>query len=365
MINQPMPGEIDLIPTLRLYREGQLLWIKRMPVILQLFCWVDYKKVVPSRTVIRLKIRDFVSNFYFMSFCIKEKVDLFIGVESINAIAAILLKRLGRVRTVLYFCNDYHPKRYTKLKNLLFLKLDEISSYFSDYIWMMNPSIHESRVIRGLKVSRLAPHFVIHGGLPFFPGGPVPLQKRKINSIIYATRAGHLGLEIILKSFSKVLTKYADSKLYITGHADKNKLKLWPLMEKLKIINNVIFTGFIKEEELNRLVQCSYIGIAIWSCESHSSATYGDPEKIRRYFHFGLPVVSTSNAFTAETIKKHGAGIVVDDNVESVAQAIIRLFEDKELYSSSANASANLGNFYRENNLLDDSIKDLENKGMI
>lgn len=365
MISQPMPGELDLSATLNFYRKGNLLWSKKIPKFLQLLCWVNPKKAVPSRTVIRLKIRDFISNLYFIIRFVPKKIDLFIGVESINAIAAIMLKMFGRIRTVLYFCNDYHPKRYAMLKNWIFLKLDEIASYGCDYIWMMNPNIHESRLKRGLKLSKLAPHFIIHGGLPFFPGEPLSLKERNKNSIVYATRAGHPGLEIILQAFSEVSRKYPNLKVYITGHAGNEDTKIRPLIEKLNISQHVVFTGFMKEHDLNELIKNSYIGLAIWSHDIPASATYGDPEKIRRYFHFGLPVVSTSNAFTAEVITKRGAGIVVDDEPEAVAKAILQLLDDESLYSKCAQASKELGNFYKENNMLDRSLEDLQKRGLL
>jgi glycosyltransferase involved in cell wall biosynthesis len=365
MISQPMPGETDLTPTLNLYRGGKLLWTKRMPKFWQVLYWVNHRKVTSNQTVIRLKIRDFMSNFYFILFCISHKLDLFIGVESINTLSAILLKRLGYIRTVLYFSNDYNPKRYTKLKNWVYLKIDEISAYRGDYIWMMNPKIHDSRLERGLDVSKLAPHFIIHGGFPFFPGEPAPLNERKRNRIVYATRASHPGLMIILKAFSSVLEKYQDSKLFITGHADKKAPEIRRVLEKFKISENVIFTGFLKEDELNHLVKYSYVGLAIWDHNAPDPATYGDPEKIRRYFHYGLPVISTENAFTANMIRKHGAGVVVDDKVESVAKAIMELFDDEALYSKCAHASQELGKFYKENNMLDDSIEDMQKRKIL
>ncbi|MDD5476682.1 MAG: glycosyltransferase [Candidatus Omnitrophica bacterium] len=338
--------------------------MKKMPKLWQLLYWRSNKKLTSGQTVIRLKLRDFISNFYFILFCIPHKLDLFIGVESINALSAVLLKRLGCIRTVLYFSNDYHPNRYARLKNWIFLKLDEIAAYRCDYIWMMNPRIHKSRLERGLDPLKLAPHFIIHGGLPFFTGEPLAINERQMNRIVYATRAGHLGLGIVLEAFSVVIMKHPDIKLYITGHADKEEPRMCSLIEKLKIARNLIFTGFIKEEELNYLIKYSYIGLAIWSCSAAASATYGDPEKIRRYFHFGLPVVSTVNAFTSEVISKYGAGIVVDDRVESVTKAILTLLDDKDLYTKCAQASAELGKFYKEHNPLDDSIKDLKKKNL-
>ncbi len=365
MISQPMSGEAELTPVLTYYKGGKVVWIKRMPKFLRMFYWVDPQKVTSNQTVVRLKVRDFISNIYFILFVVPGKLDLFIGVESINALSAILLRMLGRLHTLLYFSNDYHPHRYTWFKNSIFLKLDEIAACHGDYIWMMNPNIHESRLERGLDARRLAPHHIIHGGLPFFPGAPVPLVERKKNRIVYATRAGHQGLQIMLEALSVVAGKYPDTTLYITGHADREKPQILPLMQKLKISENVVFTGFLKEAELNDLVKCSWIGVAIWSCDSPASATYGDPEKIRRYFHFGLPVVSTPNAFTAETIKKHGAGIVADDEAKAVAAAICRLFSDDSLYAKCAQVSEGLGAFYKEHNTLDDSFDDLQKRQLL
>jgi glycosyltransferase involved in cell wall biosynthesis len=365
VVSQPMPGESDLTPTLSLYKEGELLWVKQMPKLWRLFYWVNHKKVSSSQTVVRLKLRDFISNLYFVLFCIPYKLDLFIGVESINALSAVFLNKLGRILTVLYFSNDYHPNRYVGLKNWIFLKLDELAAYHATYIWMMNPGIHQSRLKRGLNLVKLAPHFIIHGGLPFFPGGPSFINEREVGRIVYATRAGHSGLEIILKAFSEVIIKFPHAQLYITGHADKEKPRILPLIEKLNIAKNVIFTGFIKENDLNALVKYSYIGLAIWSYDTPASATYGDPEKIRRYLHFGLPVVATANAFTSEIINKHKAGLVVDDKVESVAQAITALFNDQVLYVRCAKAAADLGKFYKEHNLLDDSINDLKKMNLL
>ena len=109
MVSQPMPGEDDLTPTLTLYQAGRAVWTKHLPAILRIFYWVDPKKVSASRTVVRLKVRDFVANVYFTLFCLRGRLSLFIGVESINALSAVPFRLFNRVRTVLYFSNDYQP----------------------------------------------------------------------------------------------------------------------------------------------------------------------------------------------------------------------------------------------------------------
>ncbi|OFX07404.1 MAG: hypothetical protein A2516_02520 [Alphaproteobacteria bacterium RIFOXYD12_FULL_60_8] len=358
MVSQPMPGEDDLTPTLTLYQAGRAVWTKHLPAILRIFYWVDPKKVSASRTVVRLKVRDFVANVYFTLFCLRGRLSLFIGVESINALSAVPFRLFNRVRTVLYFSNDYHPRRYARLMNWLFLKLDEVAARHADYIWMMNPRIHESRLERGLDPKTLAPHFIIHGGLPFFPGGPAESSERHKHRIVYATRAGHQGLRIVLEALATVAARYPDAELHVTGHADRDSGSVASLIEQLKIPRNVKFTGFLKEDDLNRLVRSSWIGLAVWASD-HTSAAYGDPEKIRRYFHFGLPVVATDNAFTSDTIRRHGAGIVITDDPSALSSAILRLFDDEPGYSRCAQASAALGKAYKEHNPLDGSIDDL------
>ncbi len=364
MVSQPMPGETDLTPTLTLYQAGRVVWTKRLPAILRLFYWVDPKTVGANQTVVRLKIRDFIANIYFILFGFREPLSLLIGVESINALSAVPFRYFRRIRTVLYFSNDYHPRRYSWLMNWLFLKLDEVAARLCDYIWMMNPRIHESRMERGLDPKTLAPHFIIHGGLPFFPGGPAALDERRKRRIIYATRAGHKGLEIVLEAVATIASKYPDVELHVTGHADKYRDTIVPLIERLNISRHVTFTGFLKEQGLNQLVKSSWIGLAVWASD-HTSATYGDPEKIRRYFHFGLPVVATQNAFTAETIRRHGAGIVIDDDSKTLSSALLRLFDDESEYSRCSQASASLGKAYKEHNPLDESIDDLLKRKLV
>src|SRR3989344_3727201 len=41
-----------------------------------------------------------------------RRYDLFIGLEAVNAIAGILLRKLGIVKTVVYYVSDYSPDRY-------------------------------------------------------------------------------------------------------------------------------------------------------------------------------------------------------------------------------------------------------------
>ena len=246
----------------------------------------------------------------------------------------------------------------SNLMNKIFLGLDTFMVRNADYLWVMNPRINESRFQRGIKKNKIAPCYIIHGGLPFFDGKPLPINKRKKFQIIYATRAGHEGLNIVVKAFVSVLKRFPDAKLIITGHADREKHIYDEYIEREKIKNRVQFTGFIKEKELNLLVKESYIGIAVWPCNIAVSATYGDPEKIRRYFHYGLPVVTTSNAFTAEKVDQ-GAGIIADDNETSVADAIKKIFENDALYSEFAKISHEIGVAYSRRNVLDESFEDI------
>ena len=365
MIRQPMPAEKQLGPSMYYFRFGELIWKKAIPHFFSCIWKTGQSNLSTEKTSKRLKIRDFLSNFYFVLFCVKYKINLFIGVESINALAGALLKKIGKIDKVLYFANDYHPNRYSSAMNWIFLKLDEIMAYSSDYMWMMNPMIHTSRIQRGLDKKKLAPHFIIHGGLPFFPNGPIPLEKRKKFQIVYATRAGHGGLPLVIQAFGKVIKNFNDATLYITGNAYKEESNLLNLIDSCGCAGKIVFTGFLLEKDLNDLVKNSYIGIAIWPDDIPVSATYGDPEKIRRYFHFGLPVVTTRNAFTADILKQEGAGIVVDSNSHDIARAISDLFFDMSLYFKVAAASKKLGESYMKKNILDDSINDLASKAII
>ena len=102
------------------------------------------------------------------------------------------------------------------------------------------------------------------------------------------------GVDILLRSFAKISSKYSQIKLYIIGHCPKTSefdLNM-RLIEELGIKDKVILTGPIPYIEMPKILKNASV-LALARPES-LQATYGFPTKLGEYLLTGNPVVITS-----------------------------------------------------------------------
>ncbi len=87
-----------------------------------------------------LYCKDFV---YSIIWCFgkNEKYDIFFGVDPLNALAGLVLKKLGRVEKVVYYTIDYFSQRFpNKIVNSLYHFIDKICVRYADETWNLSPS---------------------------------------------------------------------------------------------------------------------------------------------------------------------------------------------------------------------------------
>lgn len=111
LLIQPHPGSDRINPIIQEYvksiRVKNIIISPLLYLPLYLLCKIQNN----DNTHISFKIRDFFSVLY-CGFVFGRKYDFFIGFESINALAGIILRKLGKVKTVIYYVSDYSPKRF-------------------------------------------------------------------------------------------------------------------------------------------------------------------------------------------------------------------------------------------------------------
>lgn len=128
------------------------------------------------------------------------------------------------------------------------------------------------------------------------------------------------GLDTLLEAFKIVLEK-KDSVLLVVGKGDQTKQK--QLAKSLGIYENIIFTGFLNDDELKKC----YLLCDIYVCPS-------------RLEGFGLtlleamisykPVVATKVGAIPEIVKNERNGILVEPNdIDALSGAICDLLENK------------------------------------
>lgn len=76
----------------------------------------------------------------------KEKYDLFIGVDSLNCLGGLFLKKLGKVRKVIFYSIDFVPIRFdNKFLNRTYHAIENYCVTHSDEVWNVSPRIAEGR----------------------------------------------------------------------------------------------------------------------------------------------------------------------------------------------------------------------------
>lgn len=338
LIEQPHPGSDSVVPYVEFYKGKQL--VKQSRILLSSLLLYPFLKLInrPETSII-FKIRDF---FSVLELVLLEgkKYNLFIGLESINAAAGILLKKIGKVERVVYYVSDYSPNRYKpKWFNDLYLWLDRFAATHADYIWDVSLAMMPARIKAGLEASKAAP--VIHVPNALFPQQISYLAQSKIipNSLVFVGTLGKInGPDIAIKALKITLKTIPDTTLHIYGDGEPDITRIKKLTAKLRLHNKVVFHGFISDQiQLSKETSMYAIGLAPYLAVPGSARWWADATKIRLYLAAGLPVITTQVPPLGREIERDGAGIIAKDTPQNQADAILKLFKDKKTYLKMRN----------------------------
>ena len=284
------------------------------------------------------KIRDFLSVIDW-SFRDKTVFDYCIGLESVNALAGIFLRKIGRVGKVVYYVSDYSPNRYpSKLFNKIYLALDRFCATHADYIWDVSKAMQPARIKAGLDSKKSASVIHVSNGLYSDQIKASPIHKINKKDLVYmGVLTQNNGPDIAIKALPLVLKKIKDTRLHIIGGTDGiNNDRIWleKIVKKMNLSKSVIFHGFIADSlKMSETLRSCAIGLAPYRDIPGSIRRYADAGKIRAYCASGLPVVSSQVPPLGLEAAEKGAAIIANDDPKSFAKAIINIFIDEKLYS--------------------------------
>jgi len=126
----------------------------------------------------------------------------------------------------------------------------------------------------------------------------------------------------LIKSFSLIKNEIPTFKLLIVGKRGWYYDAIFELVEKLKLEDRIIFTGYVDNEDLSCLYRNATCFIYISFYEG-----FGMPPV--EAMSFGLPVIVSNNSSLAEIIGDGGV-LVNPNNEKEVSKAIKTVLHDKE-----------------------------------
>lgn len=313
------PSRIDT------YQDGEVIASSKLPVV---------SKPSPLRYIAEM----FATVWHFS---VRKKVDTFVAIDPLNACAAVVLKKLGRIETCIFLTPDYSPQRFGNVMlNKIYHSIDRFCVRNADEVWSVSTRIQEVRRKMGLADSKN----ILLPNVP--PAKFADLRKNKhdkYNLITTGILDKQLDFEGSIRAVAQLRDTYPKLNFTVIGNGPKES-QLHLLAEELQVADRIHFTGRLSLAETLDLESKAGIGLALYTGEWGFNH-FGDSTKCREFFFFGLPVISTDSHATVPEIKKFKPGLVVEKGVDHYVKAITDILENYEKY---ANASVKLGEAYND-----------------
>jgi|GEM_PF-1509198 len=340
LIGQPPPYvEGTLAPFLFVYESGVF---KKAVYNKWFYAFYDIpegkRRVTTS---FKLKLRDLFSVLYFSSIIRekigKESVDYFIGVESVNAIAAAFVKIFIPIKSSIYYAFDWSVKWFNNFFfNFIYIQFDRWACRFSDFSWNASHRIEEARKdVLKYKNRVLGKQLTVPFGMMTFRESLVSrIPPEGLNTIIYCGELSYENGALLLPAIAKYLWEIKPSlKLIVIGGGDlfdSVKKEIYGLR-----LTNVELKGHLSNQlEIDKILVTAHVAIAPYITLPYSKKRFGDVVKIRNYFACGLPVVTTNVPPISDEILRESLGTIVPPQPEEIAAQCITLLENRAKYLS-------------------------------
>ncbi|MBI5050226.1 MAG: glycosyltransferase [Nitrospirae bacterium] len=259
-----------------------------------------------------------------------KRWDLYVGINGINTLAGIILKKLGIVKYLVFYTADYVPRRFeNNILNRIYHWVDRVGIKNADYVW--NISKRQVGIRRRQGVPDSKNRHVPHGAEMNKIIRPSIESVDAYSLVLAANLVPSIDYKFILDIFKRVAEQISEAKLYIIGTGE-NELKMKSYTQQLQLDGRVIFKGNMPHDELLKFLPYCGIGIAIYT-NLCSWTEFSDSFKIKEYLACGCPVIASGAEAAIEESINSGAVFPVTDGIDSTIEIIERLLKDKKFYS--------------------------------
>lgn len=255
--------------------------------------------------------------------------DIYIGCNNLNAVSGLLLRQLGVVKKTIYYTIDYNPTRFkNRALNYMYHWIDRLCTTHADETWNTTHLVEEAREkYFGFRGGRQK---VVPIGIWFDRFPRVPFSEVNKHTVVFM---GNLrkrqGVQDVIAAIPLIVNTIPDFHFLVIGGGDYAP-ELARQVKELGLEKYVAFTGYIeKHADIEKmLVRCALAVVMYNHYDEKGNLNFvyfGDPGKIKSYLASGLPIVMNDFAFNARDLEKAGCAVIVDNNPQSIASAIVAL----------------------------------------
>ena len=311
---------------------------------------IHFLKTIPYKK--NISIMRLISNFflgirlYFYLKKQKEKPDIILsGFPPIEtSLACILYAKINKIKTIIdvrdlwpiIFIENYSPKLKKILKYFLFPFKIMTNYVFNNTTSLISIS---SRMLNWSQNYTSRKNTTNDDYIPFsyIDSSNIQIKKtekiqklekvilNKFNITLIGNVTTTLQFQTIYDSLS-ILKKYPDIQFIICGAGDY----LEETKEKCKNFDNIIFTGWINQDEIRFILRNSKLGIIPYRNDINLSTAM--PNKFSEYLSFGLPIITCLIGSVSEIIEKEKIGIIYQNlKYKDLITKLLNLYNNREL----------------------------------
>ena len=289
---------------------------------------------------------DIILTVYWV-FKYQRTYEICVAAGCVNVIAALILKRWGRVKTVIFYSIDFVPMRFRNIfLQYLYRMFDNIAFVMADVTWCLTDRMLEARKreVSSSRPTRI--DVIVPIGIDRLVAPYAEKQIERYTLVYVGMVLEKQGLQIVIPALKPLQRKYPTLRLRIVGDGpflhNIRRLAQDHGVEKL-----VEFCGLITDRaQLTERVGTAAIGLATYAPTSDSFTWYADPTKPKDYMALGIPVLITEVPEISKIIHAAGAGRLVSYDTQDVLYAIDRFLADDDCWRAARQSAFRLSYGY-------------------
>jgi len=316
--------------------------------------------------------------FFSLSKYIKKDFDICIAEPSFNAAMMFFIK--SKIKTKVFMNGDIfisannltegqflqRGQRSVSSKLiekflLFFQRYIKKIAYKSDLVWYTSKKVYQYEKYHGY----IPKKYIIRPGAGI-DYDSISLKHNISNNVIgFIGRLDeNAGIDIILNCMEILINKMPDIELAVIGGSEEQVQYYQQYAEKIGVSDNVRFYGFIpSKKQVLELLSEMKLGLALYKPGENNVSYYTQPGKVFDYFMAGLPIIiSKDGPEISNEIAKFGSGLVVEYNIKSISEAIIKLLNNNKLNQNARIAILDHAKHYSYNEVFSNLLESIEKK---
>ena len=260
--------------------------------------------------------------------------DLFVGVDPLNGVVGLILRKFRLTKKMIYYTIDYTPIRFSNaLLNWIYHRLDSLCVRYADETWNVSPKIAEARAeFDGMVGNRYARQHVVPIGVWYDKVKRLPFDQIKKSQLIFV---GHLlekqGVQLVLEALPQIINAIPNFHFLVVGGGEY-ETTLRSIARTRGVEGYVTFSGWIRDRhKLDMVMADSAVAVAPYDRRKDSFTQYADPTKLKDYLSAGLPIVLTDVPHNAYELEQRNCAVVVPYDAERLASAVVKLMKNDSL----------------------------------